>query len=135
MFNVEIVTRHVERASEAMQWGVDDCCQFVRNVVIDHGGPDLMMGIPPYKTEKQGKALLKRKRGVLRMVMNQADRLRFPQVERPFTNDKMLVGIVPTKHGPALSFRLNGGWIVRAEHGVTIHNDDLCVIAWEVQNA
>lgn len=135
MFDIEVVTRHVNGASEAMQWGADDCCMFVRNIVLDCGGPDLFEGRLLFKRKSECLNYLHSYGGLVRLAILQADSIGLKQIERPFQSDAKLVGIVPTKHGPALALRVNGKWIVRGEHGVAIHNDDMCVIAWEIPNA
>jgi hypothetical protein len=132
VFDQEIVARHIQRASEAMQWGKDDCCRFVRAIVLDHGGPDIMAGVPDYGSESEAKLLLARKGGLVRFVMNTADAIGAVEHFHPFPSDKRLVGIVPTPNGPALAIMVRGRWVVRAGHGVVIHPAESAVMAWEV---
>ena len=132
MFDQEIIARHIARASEAMQWGKTDCCQFVRAIVLDHGGPDIMAGVPDYGSETEAKHMLARKGGLVRFVMNVADAIGAVERFHPFPTDKRLVGIVPTPNGPALAAMVMGRWVVRAHHGVVVHPTEAAMMAWEI---
>lgn len=132
MFREDIVTAHVQRASEAMRWGIDDCCQFVRDVVRSHGGPDIMAGFPAYHSKIEAEAVMTAKGGFVRAVMAQADGLGLAECFAPFPTDRRLVGIVPTARGPALALMIMGRWVVRAHHGVVVMAGESAVMAWEV---
>jgi hypothetical protein len=132
MFDQDIVTAHVAAASGAMVWGVDDCCQFVRKIVIAHGGPDIMEGVPSYASQEEASHICDSygRRGFARLVLEQAQN--FTEYFHPFPKDKRLVGLIATSNGPALALMLRGAWIARAENGVAILPLDCAVAAWEV---
>jgi hypothetical protein len=135
MLNQDILARHIDRASEPMIWGCDDCCQFVRAIVLDCGGPDIMAGIPAYECEKVAKRMIKKKGGMVRMVMKQAKAIGARELTFPFASDGLVVGLVATPQGPALSIRVNNRWTVRAHNGVCIYEPHAAVMAWEIANA
>jgi hypothetical protein len=132
MFDQDIVTAHVAAASGAMVWGIDDCCQFVRNIVIAHGGPDIMEGVPAYTSQDDASQICDSygRRGFVRAVLEQAES--FPEHFHPWPRDKRLVGLIATSNGPALALMLRGAWIARAEFGIAILPLDCAVAAWEV---
>jgi hypothetical protein len=135
MFDDAIITRHAKAASEAMVWGRDDCCQWVRAVVLDHGGPDIMEGLPPYGSRNEAMACMAARGGFVRWVMAQADWLRCREQFFPWPAVKRLVGIVPTHDGPGLALFHNGHWIMRAKQGVVVHPAAAAVLAWEIGHA
>ena len=134
-FRPEIIERAVGAACDGMRWGADDCCQFVRSIVLDHGGIDVLAGTKDYDDEAKAKSLLIRGEGLLRMAMNQAASLGLQEVYAPFNHDVALVGIVATERGPALAINFNGRWMVRGKTGVVILDGSSAVIAWVVPDA
>ena len=132
VFDQNILARHIDRASEPMVWGVDDCCQFVRAIVLEHGGPDIMDGIPAYASKEEADMLCDAcgRRGFVRVVMGQAERFR--AVCYPYPPDRRLVGLVASEAGPALAIMVRGHWIARSRVGVTVLPANAAVMAWEV---
>lgn len=130
MWKKDIVERHQLAASESMVWGRDDCCQWVRAIILDHGGPDIMAGLPRYDSEAGAAAVMN---GCLvETALAIARNLGFDKVPLPFTDRRALIGVVAGERGPALAIRYNGWWLARAQRGVLAMPDRFCVLAWRV---
>jgi hypothetical protein len=131
MFKSEIVNRHARAASAPMQWGRDDCCQFVRAIVLEHGGPDIMTDTFDYH-DREG-ARLAMGGCLIQQAMIIGKKLGFARRAHPFKSDEHLIGIVAGEQGPTMALRCNGGWIARAKRGVAVKHDRDCVMAWRVE--
>lgn len=128
MFKPEIVDRFQRDAAAPIQWGHDDCCQWVRRIVIAHGGPDLMSKVRPYDT--QAGALAATGGCLVTAAIGIAEWHGLKKVNWPFEGAH--VGVVAGDLGPALAIKYYGAWLGRAERGAIAYPNRQAVLAWSI---
>ncbi|MBG1232969.1 DUF6950 family protein [Aestuariivirga litoralis] len=117
--------------SQPMQWGVDDCCKWVANIIQQATGKDLMEGIAPYGDRYEALQVIREYggHGLHDAAIKMAALHGFPELRAPFSGD--LFGLVPLKEeGFAIGLFFEGKWLCRNETGVTVLPPDHCLVAW-----
>lgn len=130
--------RHlIEAAAEAaqmadMRYGVDDCCLWVADIVIAHGGPDLAQPFRGY-TSKTGAAMRLRRYaggGLLEAAQKRASELDLKIIRQDWRDGD--VGLVTNPAGHLMALFYQGRWLARTGSGVNFTQGHSAILAWRL---
>lgn len=127
----QVVNREVDRAMmQDMVWGVDDCSLWVCNITRDVTGVDLAEPLRGYRCSFGAARALRRFAGggLIEAAIKIAANNGLAQAGRPFRGN--LIGVVMSPHRPSLALFWRGGWLARAQSGVTYLPKAAGIIAW-----
>ncbi len=118
----------VNAADGPMEYGADDCCQWVSCLVRDAYGFDLMAGVPDYTSQAEAEAVFNQYGGLVEAAIALAKGCGLQKAAKPYP--EACVGLVLGQFGPALAIRRDGWWIARADVGVAMLADRYVIMAW-----
>ena len=128
-----LIKAAMERAMQKdMEWGVDDCCLWVCNVIMEYSGRDLAMPLRGYHSRIGAYRTLKKFAGggLCEAAVKLAVMAALKSAKWPWKGT--LVGVVADKNGPALALFWRGMWVGRTERGITGLPASAGVVAWEI---
>lgn len=128
-----LIDAAVERAmGKDMEWGRDDCCLWVCDLIADATGADLAKPLRGYRSRIGAARRLKAFAGggIVEAAVKLAATARLKPAAWPWSGE--LVGVVSDANGPALAIFHNGAWLGRTQRGVTALPPHAAVIAWEL---
>lgn len=124
----------VETAMQnSMVWGMDDCCLWVANIILQLTEVDLAEPFRGYTDEEGAQKALETYFGApcnLSLVaVKRANELNLRPVVWPYHG--RLVGICPSRLGPVLALRFQEKWLARTQAGIAHLPDWNACLAWE----
>lgn len=128
MIDKVIFDAATEAAGGLMEYGADDCCQWVRGLVLKSYGIDIMAGVAPYASQEEAAAVFNEHGGLVEAVIVLARAAGLEKASKPYPDD--CVGLVLGQFGPTLAVRYNGWWVARADIGVAMLADKSVIMAW-----
>lgn len=129
-----LIEAAAERAQMAdMRYGVDDCCLWVADIVVAHGGPDLAQPFRGY-TSKTGAAMRLHRYaggGLLEAAQKRAGELLLKIIRQDYRDGD--VGLVTNAAGHLMALFIGGRWLARTAQGVNFTPAHCTILAWRLQ--
>jgi hypothetical protein len=132
------VDRHLiaaafEKAQMAdMRYGVDDCCLWVADIVMAHGGPDLAEPFRGYASQTGAAMRLRRYAGggLLEAAQKRAAELDLRIVRHDWRDGD--VGLVTNAGGHLMALFYKERWLARSAQGLNVAPRHATILAWRL---
>ena len=128
-----IINAAIERAAQSdFEYGVDDCCLWVCDLVAELTGVDLADPLRGYRSQFGAARKLKSYAGggLCEAAIKLANAAGLRPAGRPYQG--VLVGVVADVNGPALALFYRGRWIGRTIRGVSVLPPHSATVAWKL---
>ena len=114
------------------EWGKNDCCTFVCDLVLEHTFQDFMARLRGlYDSEETALAVMKAYgEGLVETAISLAKLAKLQPASWPWGGD--LIGVVAASNGPMLALFFEGAWLVRTQSGTARLAAKQGVIAWRI---
>lgn len=133
--DADLVNRALHRAiAEQFEWGVDDCCTFVCDIVHEITARDFMEPLRGrYDSEASAAHAMESFSGggLVRTAIALAKLANLQEKRFPWAGD--LIGVVAGNNGPMLGLFFQGAWLVRTLGGTGRLPARQGVIAWRLE--
>jgi hypothetical protein len=128
-----LIAAAVEAAQMAdMRYGVDDCCLWVADIVMAHGGPDLAQPFRGYASQLGAARKLRRYAGggLLEAAQKRAAELDLRIIRHGWRDGD--VGLVTNGAGHLMALLYQDRWLARTAQGVNFTSRSATILAWRL---